>query len=194
VGDIYSFKVAETRPRDAVQTRSDILAAARRRFAAEGFERTTLRAIAADVGVDAALVTRYFGSKQDLFATATEFRIDLPDLSDADPDDIAGMLLPRYFAVWEDDHTFLALLRAAMTSRVAADTLNETLATHVAPTLMGVTPDNAMKRIAVTDAFVIGLAATRSVLLNPAVAGLSRAELSRWAGPVFRQLLVGPAP
>jgi AcrR family transcriptional regulator len=177
----------ETRPRDAAQTRADILAAARRRFAAEGFERTTLRAIAADVGVDAALVIRYFGSKQDLFATAT-------DLSGADPDDIADMLLPRYFAVWEDDHSFLALLRAAMTSRVAADTLNQTLATHVAPTLMGATPDNHMKRIALTDAFVIGLAATRSVLANPPVANLSREELSRWAAPVFRQLLVGPAP
>ena len=45
------------------------------------------------------------------------------------------MLLPRYFAVWEDDQAFLALLRAAGTSRVAADTLNQTLATHVAPTL-----------------------------------------------------------
>jgi DNA-binding transcriptional regulator YbjK len=77
VGDIYSFRMAETRPRDAAQTRADILAAARRRFAAEGFERTTLRAIAADVGVDAALVIRYFGSKQDLFATATEFTIEL---------------------------------------------------------------------------------------------------------------------
>jgi AcrR family transcriptional regulator len=186
--------MAETRARDAAQTRADILAAARRRFAAEGFERTTLRAIAADVGVDAALVIRYFGSKQDLFATATEFRIDLPDLAGADPDDIADMLLPRYFAVWEDDEAFLALLRAAMTSRVAADTLNETLAKHVAPTLMDATPDNHMKRIAVTDAFVIGLAATRSVLANPPVASLTREELSQWAAPVFRQLLVGPAP
>ena len=183
-----------SRPRNAAQTRADILAAARRRFATEGYERTTLRAVAADVGVDAALVIRYFGSKQDLFATATDFMIDLPDLSDADPDDIADMLLPRYFAVWEDDHTFLALLRAAMTSRVAAETLNETLATHVAPTLKAATPDHSRQRIALTDAFVIGLAATRSVLGNLPVAEFSRDELSRWAGPVFRQLLVGPAP
>jgi AcrR family transcriptional regulator len=88
-------------------------------------------------------VTRYFGSKQDLFATATEFRIELPDLTGAAPDDIADMLLPRYFVVWEDDHSFLALLRAASTSRIAADTLNETLATHVAPTLRAVTPDKS---------------------------------------------------
>ncbi|MBV8785839.1 MAG: TetR family transcriptional regulator [Mycobacterium sp.] len=182
------------RPRDAAQTRADILAAARRRFATEGFERTTLRAIAADVGVDAALVIRYFGSKQDLFATATEFVIELPDLTGAAPDHIADMLLPRYFAVWEDDHSFLALLRAAMTSRVAADTLNDTLATNVAPTLAAATPDNDQQRIALTDAFVIGLAATRSVLGNLPVSELSREELSRWAAPIFRQLLVGPAP
>jgi AcrR family transcriptional regulator len=182
------------RPRDAAQTRADILAAARNRFATEGFERTTLRTIAADVGVDAALVIRYFGSKQDLFATATEFRIELPELKDAAPDDIAGMLLPRYFAVWEDDHTFLALLRAAGTSQVAADTINETLAKGVAPTLRTVTPDHHRERIAVTDAFVIGLAMTRSILANPPITRLSRDELSAWAGPVFQQLLVGPVP
>jgi AcrR family transcriptional regulator len=182
------------RPRNAAQTRADILSAARRRFATEGYERTTLRAVAADVGVDAALVIRYFGSKQDLFATATEFTIELPDLSGVDPDQIAGMLLPRYFAVWEEDDTFLALLRAAMTSRVAADTLCQALATHVAPTLRTATPDHPLQRIGLTDAFIIGLATSRSVLANPPVANLSRDELSRWAGPVIRQLLVGPAP
>jgi AcrR family transcriptional regulator len=182
------------RPRNAAQTRADILAAARRLFAAEGYERTTLRAIAADVGVDAALVIRYFGSKQDLFATAAEFTIELPDLTDAEPDDIAEMLLPRYFAVWEEDHSFMALLQVAMTSRVAADILNETLATHVAPTLKTATPDNDQQRIALTDAFVIGLAATRSVLGNLPAGELSRDELRQWAAPVFRQLLVGPAP
>ena len=112
-----------TRPRNASQTRADILSAARRRFGAEGYERTTLRAVAADVGVDAALVIRYFGSKQNLFAAAADFSIDLPDLSDVDPDEVAGILLPRFFAVWEEDETFLALLRAAMTSPVAADAL-----------------------------------------------------------------------
>src|ERR1700722_6420165 len=122
------------RPRNAAQTRADILASARRRFATEGYERTTLRAIAADVGVDEAMVTRYFGSKQDLFATATEFTIELPDLTDAGPDDIPDMLLPRYFAVWKEVHSFIALLQGAMPSRGAADKLNETLAVHVAPT------------------------------------------------------------
>ena len=182
-----------TRPRNASQTRADILSAARRRFGAEGYERTTLRAVAADVGVDAALVIRYFGRKQDLFAAAADFAIELPDLSSADPDEVAGILLPRFFAVWEDE-TFVALLRAAMTSQVAADTLRRVFAEQVAPKLITATPDNPVQRIGLMGAFVIGLATTRYVLVNPPVANLSRDELSRWAAPVIRQLLVGPAP
>jgi AcrR family transcriptional regulator len=182
-----------TRPRNASQTRADILSAARSRFAAEGYERTTLRAVAADVGVDAALVIRYFGSKQDLFGAAADFAIELPDLSSVDPDEVAGILLPRFFAVWEDE-TFLALLRAAMTSQVAADALRRVFAEQVAPKLITATPDNPVQRIGLMGAFVIGLATTRYVLANPPVANLSRDELSRWAAPVIRQLLVGPAP
>src|SRR5246127_1030554 len=49
-GDIYSFRMPEIRPRDAAQTRADILAAARRRFAAGGVQRTTLRALASAGG------------------------------------------------------------------------------------------------------------------------------------------------
>ena len=109
------------------------LLAARRRFGSEGYERTTLRAVAADVGVDAALVIRYFGSKQDLFAAAADFEIDLPDLSNVDPDDVASILLPRFFAVWEEDETFLALLRAAMTSPLAAETLRQCLPSRWRP-------------------------------------------------------------
>jgi AcrR family transcriptional regulator len=189
----YSFRVTATRPRNASQTRADILSAARRRFGAEGYERTTLRAVASDVGVDAALVIRYFGSKQDLFAAAADFTIELPDLSGVDPDEVAGILLPRFFAVWEDE-TFLALLRAAMTSPVAAEALRRVFAEQVAPKLITATPDHPIQRIGLMGAFVIGLATTRYVLVNPPIASLSREELSRWAAPVIRQLLVGPAP
>jgi AcrR family transcriptional regulator len=183
-----------TRPRNATQTRSDILSAARRRFGAEGYDRTTLRAVAADVGVDAALVIRYFGNKQELFAAAADFTIDLPDLTNVDPGDIAGILLPRFFAVWEEDETFLALLRAAMTSQVAADALRRVFAEQVAPKLITATPDHPVQRIGLMGAFVIGLATTRYVLVNPPIANLTREELSRWAAPVIQQLLVGPAP
>lgn len=186
--------MASTRPRNAAETRADILAAARLRFGADGFERTTLRAVAADVGVDPALVIRYFGSKQDLFAAAAEFSVDLPDLRDVAPDDLADALFGRFFAVWEQDTTFVALLRAAMTSPAAADTMRGVFATQVAPALAAVAPDHAEQRAGLLGAFVIGLATTRYVLANPAVADLSPDDLIRWARPVVRRLLVDDAP
>lgn len=186
--------MAAPRARNAEGTRADILAAARARFGADGYERTTLRAVAADVGVDPALVIRYFGSKQDLFAAAAEFTIDLPDLSAIAPDDVADALLARFFAVWEEDATFIALLRAAMTSTTAADTMKQVFAAQVAPKLAAVTPDHPIERAGLMGAFVIGLATTRYVLANPAIAELDHDQLVRWAGPVIRHLLVGPAP
>lgn len=59
------------RPRSAA-TREAILAAARAQFAARSYEDVGLRDIAGDAGVDAALVCRYFGSKEELFATVFE--------------------------------------------------------------------------------------------------------------------------
>jgi AcrR family transcriptional regulator len=186
--------MAQTRTRNAGATRADILAAARRRFGADGFERTTLRAVAADVGVDPALVIRYFGSKQELFAAAADFTLDLPDLRGVDPDGIAAALLPRFFAVWEDDTTFVALLRAAMTSPVAAQAMRQVFAAQVAPALAAVTPDHPGERAGLLGAFVIGLATTRYVLANPAVTQLTHDQLVAWTAPVLRQLLTGPAP
>ena len=55
------------RARNANATRQAILEAARERFCAESYDDVGMRDIARDVGVDAALISRYFGSKEDLF-------------------------------------------------------------------------------------------------------------------------------
>ncbi len=60
------------RPRNAEATRAAILEAAVNRFSRESYDDVGMRDIAADVGVDAALVSRYFGSKEDLFERALE--------------------------------------------------------------------------------------------------------------------------
>ena len=57
------------RPRNAEATRAAILNAARDRFARESYDDVGMRDIAGDVGVDAALVSRYFGSKEELFVS-----------------------------------------------------------------------------------------------------------------------------
>jgi AcrR family transcriptional regulator len=190
----YAWVVARTRSRNACKTRADLLSAARRRFGTEGYDRTTIRAIAADVGVDAALVLRYFGSKQELFAAAADLNLDLPDLTALAPGRLAGALLARFFAVWEDDETFLALLRASMTSESVAETLRQVFAAQVEPTLSAVVPDHPRERAGLVGAFIIGLATTRYALAAPGLAAMDRDQITAWATPVVDQLLTGPAP
>ncbi|WP_245673886.1 MULTISPECIES: TetR/AcrR family transcriptional regulator [Actinoplanes] len=55
------------RRRDAASTRQLLLDAARRRFAADGYSATSVRDIAGDAGVNVALISRYFTSKEGLF-------------------------------------------------------------------------------------------------------------------------------
>lgn len=58
---------APARRRDATRTRQLLLDAARRRFAEDGYAATTVRDIADDAGVNVALISRYFTSKEGLF-------------------------------------------------------------------------------------------------------------------------------
>ena len=184
----------KTRSRSAPATRAAILAAARARFAAEGYERTTLRAVAGDVGVDAAMVIRYFGSKEALFAEAADFELRLPDLTGVRPEDFAEVLLPRFFAVWEEDATFLALLRASATSPRAAAKMREVFATQVAPSLAAALPDHPMERVGLLGTLMMGLVVERYVLVNPAVADMDQEEVTAWIAPLMHQALFGPAP
>lgn len=55
------------RTRNAAATRQAILDAATQRFSHESYDDVGVRDIAGDVGVDPALISRYFGSKEDLF-------------------------------------------------------------------------------------------------------------------------------
>ena len=80
------------RKRDAAATREAILEAATRRFATHGYERAGAREIAADVGVNAALVNRYFGSKQGLFAEVIERALDMGQLLRGERTDLADHL------------------------------------------------------------------------------------------------------
>jgi len=79
-GDHKLFCHVAPRPRNAEATRAAILSAARERFSRESYDDVGMRDIAGDVGVDAALVSRYFGSKEDLFLTVLESCSDGRDL------------------------------------------------------------------------------------------------------------------
>ncbi|MCU1405362.1 MAG: hypothetical protein JWQ43_1665 [Glaciihabitans sp.] len=74
---------AAPRPRDASNTRQQLLASARRRFAYDGYSATTVRDIAADAGVNVALINRYFTSKEGLFEACLARAVE--GLANADP-------------------------------------------------------------------------------------------------------------
>ena len=121
------------RPRRSDATRAAILDAARERFAADGYERATIRAIAADARIDPAMVMRYYGNKEKLFAAAAQIDLRLPDLT-AVPRDQVGTRLARHFLErWEDDETMAALLRAAATNEGASHRMREMFATQLVP-------------------------------------------------------------
>ena len=186
--------MVEPRRRSAPATRAAILDAARARFGADGFDRVTIREIAGDVGVDPAMVIRYFGTKDALFAEAAVFDLELPDLVGVAPGELADVLMPRFFAVWEDNAGFLSLLRAAATSEVAAAKMLEVFAGQVFPALSAAVVDRPAERAALVGTQVLGLALSRYVLRTPPLVAMSHDELRRWIGPVLAHYLTGDLP
>jgi len=69
------------RPGDAAKTRAEILEAARETFAALGYEGATMRRIADEAGVDSALISYHFGTKEQLFVAVHELPINPSDLA-----------------------------------------------------------------------------------------------------------------
>ncbi|HKT01611.1 MAG TPA: TetR family transcriptional regulator, partial [Rugosimonospora sp.] len=114
-------------------TREAILAAARERFAGHGYDGTTMRAVAADAGVDPALLYHFYGSKEELFVAALQFPVDPRRIAEVlvhgGPRDELGQRLARVFlSVWGEPTTrapFLALLRSATTNPQAATMIRE---------------------------------------------------------------------
>ena len=165
------------RARNAPTTRAAILAAARTEFAVLGFDRTTVRAVAKTAGCDHTLVYRYFGSKKELFVEAVSMDLQLPDLTALPRDRVAEALLQHFFKVWEDDGTFIGLLRASAQSEEAAEAMRLFFMQSVLPRLSAVVPGASAQRAALAGSLIIGLAWSRYILNNPPMAELSRDEL-----------------
>jgi AcrR family transcriptional regulator len=181
------------KPRRSDATRAAILSAARERFAADGYERATIRAIAADASIDPAMVMRYYGSKERLFAAAAEFDLRLPDLTSMRPDTVGEVLARHFVERWESDETLTALLRAGVTNSAAADRMRAIFAAQVGPALAPLCPDPAQVplRAGLVGSQVLGLALVRYVLRLPPIAQLSRDEVVAWLAPTIQRYLTG---
>jgi AcrR family transcriptional regulator len=108
------------RPPGTSDTRERILISARELFARNGIDKTSIRAIAAEAGVDPALVHHYFGTKTQLFAAAIHIPIDpmqvIVPLRETPVEEIGYKLPSILLQLWDSEHgsAFIAMLRSIL--------------------------------------------------------------------------------
>lgn len=193
-GGQYSTVLNKTRgrPRGNPQTKARIAEAARELFLAHGYQGTTVRAIAASAGVDSALISYHFGSKQALFGQSLNLLcLESTALDRALKGDRAGLadrLLTAVTTLW--DATAPTENRMALqddaTMRTFRGYLESELLGRIAEFLGG--PD-ATERATAAVGVIGGLIFTR--YLNPVrpIATLPAAEVRRIFGPALRAAL-----
>lgn len=176
--------------RSSVETKAVILAAARERFSSAGFQAATIRAIAADAGVDPAMVMRYYGSKDKLFAAAADFDLQFPDFAGTDPAQVGRSLVGHFLDRWEGDEALVILLRSSATNAEAAQRMRQIFGTQLQPLVTSiVSPEEAGMRAGLIATQILGLALCRFVLRLPPVVAMSRDEIVEWIGPTIQRYL-----
>ncbi|MFG2195492.1 TetR family transcriptional regulator [Streptomyces sp. NPDC048639] len=184
------------RPRRSDATRAAILAAARERFAADGYERATIRAIAADAGIDPSMVMRYYGNKEGLFAAASDFDLRLPDLASLPPEEIGEALVRHFLNRWEEDEVLTALLRVGVTNPAGAERIQQIFRDQLGPVAAAVCPDpgDSARRAALTASQILGMAMSRYVLRFPPATEMTRLEVVAWLAPTVQRYLTAEQP
>lgn len=162
-----------SRPRNAVATRQAILEAARTRFSAESYEDVGVRDVARDVGVDAALVSRYFGSKEDLFVEVLDSCKNGRDLMEGDRSDF-GRRVAREVVLGEltpcqpEDETMklgglLILLRSIGSSKAMDVVQRSSNSRFFEPLTEWIGGDDAAVRARLVAGVVMGMAISREL-------------------------------
>jgi AcrR family transcriptional regulator len=176
------------RLRDANRTRRLLLTVASGRFARDGYPATTVRDIADEAGVNVALISRYFTSKEGLFeaclcAAASEVRRD----SDNTPlEEIAAAMARRMAGSAGDERLpepLLLLLRSTGDERVDEIrrgfllAITEKVATVAAGGSLPAEGDPALLRAQILLAATLGVTLLRSSLNVQPLAGATEQDL-----------------
>jgi AcrR family transcriptional regulator len=182
------------RPRNAEATRAAIIQAATRLFARDGYEQVGVRDIAADAGVDPALVNRYFGSKEGLFVAVLESLVHPSSMYSQPPGEfgpsVARGLLYREGERSQNQLTALDICiraTASPTARTAA--LEDLQRRFVAPMVerLGGGQD-AEVRALLFNAVIFGSAILRELLGDQAAMRPRLEELVGVLGPMLDRL------
>ena len=176
-------------------SRPQILKAARALFAKHGFRGTTLRAVASRARVDMALVSYFFGSKEELFAAVIDLPVIAGQLEELLHDRRAGLgervvrfYLEKVFK--EQSDAISAMLRTALGDPDDVPTLRtlirDTLLQGAARALGGTT---AKLRAELVGAQMTGLFISRHLVRVEPLASASVDEVAALLGPTLDPLL-----
>ncbi|MER5480225.1 TetR family transcriptional regulator [Streptomyces sp. NPDC002734] len=184
------------RPRRSDATRAAILTAAIARFAADGYERATIRAIARDAGIDPAMVMRYYGSKEGLFRAASEIDLRIPDFAGVRPEEAGEALVRHFLQRWEADDSPAAMLRVAAASGLDEGRQQAMLERQVGPAVgrFCPVPAEVPRRTALIASQLVGMAVLRYLLLVPTVTAMSHDEIVAWLAPTVQRYLTADGP
>jgi AcrR family transcriptional regulator len=186
--------------RTGQQNKQRVVEVAREHFK-HGYDQATVRRIAADAGVDVAMVYYFFGNKEGLFNAAV---LNVPEhplhqlagMLDESIDEIGPRLVRRFIERWDAGDTFEPLLtvwRSAADQPLAKKLLHDTLAGPVAERVaaeFGV--DDAVLRVELVASHLMGLAFARYQLRIEPIASTSVDDLVAWIGPTVQRYLTGP--
>jgi AcrR family transcriptional regulator len=181
-------------------TREGIARAARRQFSELGYDRTTVRSVAAEAGVDPALVPHYFGSKQQLFLAAVDLPFDVSELVERvknGPRAKVGERVARFaLDVLSDPDArarWTGMVRAAASDPDAADVLREVLTRRVfEPMAEALGSEVAELRANLASSQMVGLVMTRYVIGIEPLAWTDSDTIAAAIAPTLQRYLVGP--
>jgi AcrR family transcriptional regulator len=179
--------------------REAILAAATVAFADAGFDRATIRGIAAVAAVDPALVLHYFGSKEGLFEAALELPVSPRQIFErgavAGPDQLGATIVRTFLEAWEPPETrvrLMAMLRSAMTNETAMAMIRDLLVREVfGPITQALGVPDAPLRATLVGSQLLGLAIMRFVARLEPLASASVDDLVAAIGPTVQRYLTG---
>ncbi|MDV3222987.1 TetR/AcrR family transcriptional regulator, partial [Intrasporangium sp.] len=184
--------------------RERILIAAQELFAARGYDRTTLRAVAARAGCDPALIAYHFGSKKGLFGQVMTLALSptavLERSLSGDPDTLVTRLLTLVTQAWEHPDAAIPLGRlveAAMSDEEVLRSFREYIDREIMARLVEFFGGpHATERATAVLTLVIGTIFARYVVRVPAIAQQPADQYLAALAPVSRAAThsrVGPA-
>jgi AcrR family transcriptional regulator len=185
----------------APDTRADILLSARTLFAGRGFAGTSVRAVAAEAGVDPALVHHYFRSKHELFVAALELPVDprvaLAPVLEGGLEGAGERLLRVFVSVWDDEDARLSLLgvvRGVFDPAGRQLVRDGLLGVVLGPLGPALGLDEPQRRLALVASQMIGLVMLRYVLEVEPLASMDTEQLVASYAPTLQRYLADPLP